>query len=275
MARCQCGGGGCNCVVIAGENATVTGGGSTANPYVISSQVDCDDVRPCLSAGPGVDYNPATGVIGADISPTPGNNLVVDSGGLFVPTGAATVTTGCGLTGDGSASSPVTAKTSAWDYTCPIDANAGRVFCGTDGTLRSEPRGRTFYQQKVTNDDNPNRPVPATYPTEIAHHSITWTNPDPCREMYVICETEIDVDFDLPPGSQATYGIVGDEQARVYNTGSSTMFDTHWQLTKLFNFTIGPGATATQNLFIQAGNGAGGAQYNKVQSFIRIFGFIL
>ncbi|CAM5476459.1 MULTISPECIES: hypothetical protein [Streptomyces] len=276
MARCQCGGGGCNCVIVAGENTTVTGGGSTANPYVVSAQVDCSDVRPCISAGPGATYDPATGVVGAHVSTDAGNNLVLDpSGGLYVPTGAATVSTGCGLTGDGSASAPVRARTGTWDFPCDLDANAGRVFCDSSGVLRSEPRGRTFFQQQSTTDNNPNTPVPAVYPTQIADHSLTFTNPDSCREMYVICETELDIDFDLPPGSGAAWGIVGDEQGRLSNTGSSTQFDVHAQLTKVFRLTVGPGQTFTQHLYVQAGTGFGGAQYNKVQSFIRAFGIIL
>lgn len=147
-----------------------------------------------------------------------------------MPTGATTVSTGCGLTGDGSASAPVRARTGTWGFPCDLDANAGRVFCDSTGVLRSEPRGRTFFQQQSTTDNNPNTPVPAVYPTQIADHSLTFTNPDNCRDMFVICETELDIDFDLPPGSGAAWGIVGDEQGRLSNTGSSTQFDVRAQL---------------------------------------------
>ncbi|MGW2779546.1 hypothetical protein ACWC4C_44980 [Streptomyces olivaceoviridis] len=69
--------------MVAGDNTTVSGGGSTANPIVISAHVDCADVRPCISAGPGATSDPATGVVGAHVSTDAGNNLVLDpSGGL-------------------------------------------------------------------------------------------------------------------------------------------------------------------------------------------------
>ena len=141
MARCGCGGGLCNCAFVAGPGISIEGTGSTANPAVISTDLSCDQVRPCLSAGPGVDYDPATGVVGANVSGEAGNNLAVrPDGSLFVPTGAATVTTGCGLVGDGSGSAPLRASTGTWDHAVPVEEFGGVVACGSDGVLRSEPR---------------------------------------------------------------------------------------------------------------------------------------
>lgn len=68
MARCGCGGGLCNCSVQAGENVTLSGSGSAANPYVISADVPCSTVRACLSGGSGITYSTATGVIAAHLS---------------------------------------------------------------------------------------------------------------------------------------------------------------------------------------------------------------
>jgi hypothetical protein len=84
-----CGSARCTCVVAAGPGVTVDGAGSTTNPYIISAgggPVTCDQVRPCLSAGDGASYDPATGVIGARPSGDAGNTLVFGlDGGLLVP----------------------------------------------------------------------------------------------------------------------------------------------------------------------------------------------
>lgn len=275
MARCGCGGGTCNCHFVAGDNVTIDGSGSAANPAVISAQVHCEDVRPCLSPGPGVAYDPTTGVISADLSEDAGNNIVIRPDGLFVPTGSATVTAGCGLTGDGSAGAPITANTSPWAYPCDLDTNAGLVYCDSTGKLRSEPRGRTFYDQSVVNSFPADVLVPATYPTVVETRSLTITNPDPCRDMFVIFETELDVDITYPPGAGAAYGLPGDEQGYYMHTGTATVTDLHTQLTKVFRGTVPAGGTFTYNLDIALGKGSGGATYNKIQTFIRAFGFML
>lgn len=120
----------------------IDGSGSTANPAVISaSGVTCDEVRPCISAGDGASYDPGTGVVAARASGDVGNNLTLGGdGGLFVPTGAATVTVGCGLEGDGSGSAPLTAATGEWDHTVAVQQFGGVVACDDAGVLRSEPR---------------------------------------------------------------------------------------------------------------------------------------
>lgn len=279
MARCGCGTDRCNCSIVAGPGITVEGNGSPGVPVVISAEpappleVANDDSCVTLD-GEGSTASPLSAALRLD--PSASNALVCGPEGLMVPAGGgSTVETGCGITGDGSAASPVNVPVGEWPFECDVDTEGGDLFCDSSGRLRTLPRGRTFYQQQVTNDYNDPTPVPATYPTEIAHHAITFTNPDPCRPMYVLCEQEVDVDIDYPPNSGATWGITGDEQQRFANTGSGTLNDVHTQLTKVFHFEIAPGATATQNLFIQAGAGFGGAAYNKVQSYLRVFGIIL
>ncbi|MEU2487034.1 hypothetical protein ABZ593_20800 [Streptomyces sp. NPDC012617] len=103
-------------VVEAGESTTVdntvTGTGTTADPYVVTSSVildpappgggsqliqsgpdglslECADVRGCFSAGDGAAYDPATGIITARVSTDAGNTTAFGSdGGLFTPAGA-------------------------------------------------------------------------------------------------------------------------------------------------------------------------------------------
>jgi hypothetical protein len=162
---------------------------------VVSASVACDQVRPCLSAGPGVAYDQATGVISADVSDTPGNNLTIDAGGLFVPTGAATVSTACGVLGDGSASSPVRANTAALP-TCPEGALQD-VYCRTDGTLATVPE-----KHRATMDVIAAPPgsgcllVNSLAADDGVFHTIatgvgTITNPSPCLPMRVRLEAGI------------------------------------------------------------------------------------
>lgn len=190
------------------------------------------------------------------------------------------LTTGCGLSGGGSATSPLSAAVSAWPYPCDLDTQAGGVYCDSTGVLRSEPRPVYDYVQSSLNEVFPDNPaVPATANsdgTTVALRTLDITNPDPCREAVVLIEVEVDVDFVLPPGGRAAYYIARDEMYRAQNTGGSTMFDVHTQTTKVTgNRTIPPGGTITFSLDIGMGWGAGGATYNRIQSFIRAMIFAL
>jgi hypothetical protein len=127
LARCGCGGAQCGCTIIAEDNAAVDGTGSAANPHVVSAVTDCAEVRTCLHNGPGVANDPATGTFSAALSGQAGNNVALGpDGGLFVPTGAATVNVGYGPAGDGSGSDPVHAVTGTWPYPCSVDSMGGR-----------------------------------------------------------------------------------------------------------------------------------------------------
>jgi hypothetical protein len=274
MARCQCGGGQCNCVVEAGDNTTVTGSGSAANPYVVTAVTDCTEVRSCISAGPGVNYDPSTGVVAADLSTTPGNNLTIDGSGLFVPTGAATVSTGCGLLGDGSGSDPVRANTADWPFTCDITANGGGVYCDSDtGQLKTDPPFRARYREASLGDSFTARTVPANE-TVVDTISVNLTNPDPCRDAFVIVHRTVDVDFNLPAnGGQAMSGINGDDLNYMKNTGSTSMTAWHGQHSVRHNSVIPAGGTQTINLDITLGRGGGGATYTRLQATIRAWLF--
>jgi hypothetical protein len=220
MASCKCGGGACNCVVVEGPGASVEGAGSTTTPYVVGAKVspapgntisidssgglyaaagavDCDDVRPCLSAGPGVTYDPATGVIGADVSPTPGNTLSIDTGGLFVPpAAAAALETGCGLTGDGTTADPLRTNTAAAPAGCPEDSLPD-VVCRSDGSLAAPPEKHHVSVDVIAqpsgssclrvNDLAPDDGVFHTIATGVA----TLTNPSDCLPMKVRIEAGV------------------------------------------------------------------------------------
>ncbi|MEU0947620.1 hypothetical protein ABZ379_33710 [Streptomyces canus] len=284
-------------------DTTVTGTGTPADPYEVSAAVildptppggginlvhagpdgvyvECADVRGCLSAGVGIDYDAATGSIAAE-------GTVVEAGTGVTVTGTGTPAdpyevstappeTGCGLTGDGSTAAPLTAAVTAWPYPCDVDANAGGVYCDSSGQLRSEPRGQVTFQQDQQVLNVADLTVPAPQDTEIATHTITVANPDACRPAFVMMEGEVDADFNLPAGAGAALGIATDEMSYLRNSGSSAILDTHVQGTKVVNGgTIAPGGTLTFTLSIRMGKGSGGATYNRVQSYLRAFIFVL
>ena len=263
-------------VVQAGDRATVTGTGTAGDPYVVSADPpSCEDVRPCLVAGDGIDYDAATGVVAARPSTDAGNGLGFGTdGGLLVPA-AEPLTAGCGLTGDGSAGAPLSAAVAAWPYACDLDANAGGVYCDSAGQLRSEPRPlATFVQdQQVLNPAN--LVVPTPQDTVVAEHTLVIDNPDPCRPAFVMVEGEADADFNLPPGSGAALGITTDEMSYVANNGATTLLDVHVQGTKVVHTTIPAGGSINFTITITMGRGSGGATYNRVQSYLRAFVFVL
>lgn len=320
MARCQCGGSGCQCVVQAGDGTTVTGTGSTPNPYIVSANPPtCDQIRPCLSDGPGVVYDPGTGVIGACLSTDAGNNLAFGTDGclycatncaevrqclsaedgatydpatgtirtclstdpgnnitygtdgcLFVPAGAATVTAGCGLTGNGSAATPIRVNTAVWPYACDIAANGGAVACDpATGQLRGAPPVRTAWFGQGFNATYPSVSVPFA-DTTVQTISLTVTNPDPCRQARVLIARMIDVDFTLPPGAAATSILNGDDMNYLENGGTSTVTTVHGQHPKIGDGGIIPaGGSTTFTLTIGVGRGKSGAAYTRIQADIQ------
>ena len=257
-------------------DATPPGGGSNLiHSNADGLYVECADIRGCISEGDGIDFDPATGVISARPSADAGNTLEIGSdGGLLVPPATApALTTGCGLTGDGAAASPLAANTQAWPYPCPVDDNGGGVYCDSTGALRSEPRGVTQFTQQHIGTDFNNVAVPTATDVVVLTRNFAVDNPDPCRPAFVIVEQELDVDFNLPAGAGAAAGQGTDEMEYIANRGSTTATDVHVQTTKVFNLAGGIPAGGTANIVFEVtlGRGTNGATYNRIQTFIRVF----
>ena len=128
MARCGCSGTTCSCRVIGGGQVVVTGSGSAANPYIVSveSAITVADTGTLdLSiTGSGTSGDPyvlsgdvvlsANDLTDVDLSNnTPGYVLALQGDGTLALVPAATaspgaINTGDGITGDGSAGSPLT-----------------------------------------------------------------------------------------------------------------------------------------------------------------------
>ncbi|MFF3367069.1 hypothetical protein [Streptomyces misionensis] len=250
----------------------MSGSGSPANPFVISAEVPCEAVRSCLSAGPGVSYDPATGIIGANVSGQAGNNLTeLPDGSLFVPTGAATVSTGCGLSGNGSGSTPLQVATGSWPYPCSVDSAGGVVACDSSGALRSEPRGKATMTNYFENRTYNNVPVPTTGLTTVDTYSVTVTNPDACHAALVLAEQEVDIWLVLPAGGAAATGFDGDEMQYVRNTGASTMSGIHTQHTKLLGRgTLAAGSSMPVGFGAEVGRGAASAYYYAIYYTLRV-----
>ena len=273
LARCGCGGNQCGCAVIAGDNVTIGGTGSAANPFVITAQTSCPEVRACLHGTAGVAYDQASGTFSAALSGQPGNNVTVNAdGGLFVPTGAATVSTGCGLSGDGSGSAPVEVNTGTWPFTCSLDDVGGGVYCDASGKLRTDPPKQYAYVTKALNQSFNNVLVPSTL-TTVVNQTIALVNPDPCRTAEVIGLIEVDGSFILPGGAGAAFAIQGDEVWYVHNEGTTTITSIHAQQTKSFRITVPPGGTVNQALTVGMTRGSGSARYNRVQWEIKAWLF--
>ncbi|WP_405759421.1 hypothetical protein OG234_13105 [Streptomyces sp. NBC_01420] len=243
----------------------------------MSADVPCDDVRGCLSAGDGITFNQATGEIAAHLSGTGGNNLQIGpDGGLHVPTAGGQILTGCGLTGNGSASSPVKANTATWPYQCAVGTYGGNVYCDSQGRLRTEPRGAIVFPSYFEERNYADLTVPSARNTVLDSFTVNVTNPDPCRPAFLMTERELDVYVVLPPGAGAGTGQGSDEMFYSRNSGTTTV-ESHSQSTKFLaeSAPIPPGATVPVTLNASAGRGTGGAYYNLISFTLRTMLIIL
>ncbi|MEU5497998.1 hypothetical protein [Streptomyces griseofuscus] len=217
-------------------------------------------------------YDPATGAIGAKVSGQAGNNLVTrPDGSLYVPTGAATVSTGCGLSGNGSGSTPLKVATGTWPYPCSVDSAGGVVACDSNGVLRSEPRGKASLTNYFENRSYNDVPVPTSGLTTVDTYSVTVTNPDTCRPALVLAEQEVDIWLVVPAGGAAATGFDGDEMQYIRNTGSSTMSGIHTQHTKLLGRgTLAAGSSMPVGFGAGVGRGAANAYYYAIYFTLRV-----
>lgn len=180
------------------------------------------------------------------------------------------VATGCGLTGDGTPGAPLTAAVQDWPYPCDITTEAGGVYCGPDGVLRGEPRTRVRTAGSASLIPVPATPVPSGVDVPVTTASIVLDNPDSCRPAIAWLSVYADVDFTLPPGAEACYGLDTDDMVRIRNTGTTTASAQHVQTTKPFiDVTIPPGGSVTWSIDLTMGYGSGGATYTRLQWGIR------
>ncbi|MFE4336077.1 hypothetical protein ACFRQM_43995 [Streptomyces sp. NPDC056831] len=263
-------------MIVAGDGIAVDGAGSPSNPLVITAKpaplVVADSSCITLSGG-GTTTAPLTALPRLDSNP--GNLLKCGPNGLIVSGGTGgTVATACGLTGDGSTGSPVSAAVSPWPFACSLDSAGGLVYCDSTGKLRSEPRGRVQYVAAFDLVTTPATVVPAGT-TAIVNRSLAITNPDTCRSGLAIVNADVDIDLQLPANSGAGYGFNGDAMLYLGNGGSSTVTSAHVQVSKTWRVAVGAGATVSQPMTVEVGRGFGNARYTRIQWSIRSFLFVL
>lgn len=168
MARCGCSGSSCSCLIVAGSGVEVSGSGIESNPYVIdvvgsdiagtinvqdTATIDLTRTGSGSSADPYVISGVAT-VKMTDLTDTTGapatGDVPVFDGVNWTfapppttPPGAVSATNG--ITGDGSAGSPLRAATSGTWGVAPLNIFGtntllgGEVYIDANGQLRSRP----------------------------------------------------------------------------------------------------------------------------------------
>lgn len=258
-----------NELVIGSDGGLWAPGGGPGGGLSSVSTTDSDCIDFSGNGTPGTPLT-ATPVIAA----VSGNLLSCAVGGLR----AVLATQACGLVGDGTPGSPLGVNVGTWAWPCDIDTHGGGVYCDSDGRLRADPPSRFYFDQQHINTSYANLAVPAGMDVAIEDRTLIVDNPDPCRDAYVILEFELDVDFNLPAsGGAAASGIATDEVTFVRNSGSTAINDAHTQVTKVIdnNPVLAPGASFNGTLAVTMGRGAGGATYNRIQTFIRAFKFAL
>lgn len=191
-------------------DSTITGAGTVANPYVISSalilaptslgsitatglEITCAQVRTCFSNGPGI-APIVGGVIEASLSTDAGNTVVFGTDdGLYVPASNTTVVTGCGLVGDGSLANPLTVGTGGpvWPFACDETAGAN-VYCNiATGFLHVDPEKFHGHDTIVTSAGTGQlnafgAPVGGAVTNVGSSNSVTIINPSSCRDLTVV-----------------------------------------------------------------------------------------
>lgn len=260
MARCGCGGA-CACSLVAGDNITLLGSGAAANPWIISSHADPAEVRAALTSGQGTVYNPADGSFDVCLDPAPDNAIQMTGAGgcLYVQPGAATVTTGAGVLGNGSPGDPVRANVDpSWPYPCDLDASASSIYVDPSGRLRAEPLVQTaFADNAKSTTPGIAQPFPAGPDAVIDTLTITLTNPDNCRPALVILQREADVLLNLPPNTGADVGIDTDDMVYRFNNGDTTLTGVHTQISRFGNQTLTPGEVRIVTCNVTGGRGDG------------------
>lgn len=219
------------------------------------------------------------GARGCTCTVTAGSGVEVDGSGstsnpYVVSSTGAVAATGCGLTGDGSTGTPLSAAVGTWPYACDVDDQGGGVYCDSSGVLRTDPPVRQDnFSNAINQVQSPALAVPTVAERTIRQLTLTVTNPDPCRVAQGILFREVDLDFNLPPGAGAMAGIDGDDMNYLANGGDTTVFAVHSQDNKITPFTLNPGETRTITMDIDAGRGSNGATIPRIQATLRAWVF--
>lgn len=200
-------------IVQQGANVTVTGSGTVADPYIVSSTgggggggtplavTDTSTVN--LTINPALPQNLSADV---KISAAPGNTVTVNADGLFVPASPAPVEVDCGIKGSGTVAdplmanvataplSPLATETGAMPgapFACPVSAYADVVCDPATGQLHAPPEHTAIagvFTGTPANVQNGGAGLPVNISLFQRAQSINVNiaNPSPCRAMQLL-----------------------------------------------------------------------------------------
>lgn len=163
----------------------------------------------------------------------------------------------------------------AWPFPCPTSENGLRV--DPDCGLWVPPRGRAALVSATGNTGGVDLAVPSSF-TVVETASITVNNPSTCWPAIAFRFVNVDVDFDLPPGtdSRAAAMIGNNEFVTVENpapaAGGTEMSFNHWEFTQplIGGAAIPAGGSTTFDDDISVGQGQGGARWREVRWTVRV-----
>ncbi len=272
---------------------TLTGTGTTVDPYIITAAIklsvtagnilttngtgiylSCDIVRDCFSAGDGLNYDSATGEFEVQISTDVANTAVIGTdGGVYVPPGSGVVVD-CGLDGVGTLGDPLVVNTggSIWPFACDEDQGAA-VYCGADSVLRVDPEKFVIYESLTIDDGSGQTDTFAAEgagPTDVSGPvDVVITNPSNCREMVIFLETGVEHGLMTYSGAGendcligAHFVILGDiiadedtsgHQRWRFGGGATIAFDSQ-RSGERFVYTLAAGGSATVSLYSSMDN---------------------
>lgn len=275
MARCGCGNS-AGVTIVGGDNTVVSGAGTPISPYSIDAHTDCAEARACFSGSGTIALNAGTGVISAILSAQVGNSMAIGSdGGLYVSPSTNTVTTGAGALGTGTIGNPVRASVTTWGFPSTADAGGTNIYTDSTGRLRGEPGFRSYYLESLVtrNFVAPALAVPAGALVNVdVPFTFLVNNPDPYRNMLVVCHREFDAKLTIPAAGAASYGADGVELGRIQNTGGSTMTGVHAYASRMVQETslLVPGGSINLSMQPQLGGGAGATLASQFNMAFRV-----
>lgn len=226
-------------ILMGGHNTTVTGDGSSTEPWVVSAATNVEEVRAAFLAGPGIGFDPASGFIYTAVSPLHGNRVAAHPDGLYVaPEDRAALVAGPNVTvtGEGTQASP-------WVVSAPAPH---RTYTFGDD-----------FTETVT------LAVPADAVAVVRTRNFTVTNPDPVRAVRVTGQRELTLTLDMPAGtatapSRAAGGMTVADTDTIWNNGAaqtgSRIFSS---MNGTLSASLAPGASMTVSIPVVLGKGVG------------------
>lgn len=163
----------------------------------------------------------------------------------------------------------------AWPYPCPVGANNSLKRLPNGGLWTPPVPVAGAFDSFGTSHSGINTVVPVAF-TTVDTATITILNPSTCFTAKVLRFISVDIDMTFPAGadSQGTTKTGTNEMFGTENpapaTGTAMTEHVETVLPQLFS-TIAPGASATFDIDVQVGEGAGGTTYGEIRWAVRAF----